>query len=194
MKKQRMNTPNLNISKGLSLIEVLVTVVITSIGLMGLVSLQMQAVRATNDSGNRSQAMWVWTDMANRIRANKDASASYIDDDPINCLAPPAIICSSYHDGTAVRTPPAQCTGQQIAIWDRFEVACSLRPAPFFGDSNKYLPELELTITCVDAPCRDGDPVLIDLQWRAKMDDESITGADRTAQSGLLRISNTVEP
>jgi type IV pilus assembly protein PilV len=51
------NIRSLSILKGLSLIEVLVTITITSIGLMGLVSLQMQAVRATTDSGNHSQRL-----------------------------------------------------------------------------------------------------------------------------------------
>lgn len=196
MKQSIITTPRFKLSRGLSLIEVLVTIVITSIGLMGLVSLQMQAVRATNDSGNRSQALWVWTDMANRIRANKNSSASYIDPNPVNCAIIPAVVCGSYHNGTVVRNPPDRCTGQQLAEWDRYEVACPLRPSPFFGDSNKYLPDSQLTITCADnnTPCEDGDRLIIDLEWRARMTNESITGAARTEQSGLLRIVRELKP
>lgn len=194
MKTHTINTANFYPNKGLSLIEVLVTVVITSIGLMGLVSLQMQAVRATNDSGNRSQAVWIWNDIANRIRANKESSASYVDANPVDCDSAPSAICSSFHNGTSVRVPPASCTGQQLAAWDRYEVACSLRPSPFFGDSNQYLPDVKLTITCEDAPCVNGDPLIIDLEWRARTADESVTTADRQASSGLLRIRNEMNP
>ena len=193
MEYYKMNTPKLSLSKGVGLIEVLVTIVITSIGLMGLVSLQMQSVRATSDSGNRSQAIWIWNDMAARIRANKNASASYIDSSPISCEAQTPI-CSSYHNGTDWKTPPKSCTGQQLANWDRYEVACPLRPTPFIGDANKYLPDMQITITCVNAPCVDGDPLNIDLQWRARTDDEVVTGAARTADSGLLKISYEMNP
>lgn len=193
MEHSKMNTPKFRLNKGLSLIEVLVTIVITSIGLMGLVSLQMQSVRATNDSGNRSQAIWIWNDMANRIRANKVSSASYIDANPIDCVAP-SPVCSSYHNGTGVINPVASCTGSQLAAWDRYEVACPLRPATIIGDANKYLPDIKMTITCAKAPCDNGDPLIIDLQWRARSDDEVVTGAVRTADSGLLKISYEMNP
>jgi type IV pilus assembly protein PilV len=192
MRRITINTPNYSLNKGLSLIEVLVTVVITSIGLMGLVSLQMQAVRATTDSGNRSQAVWVWNDIINRIHANEVASASYIDANPVACAAP-AAVCSSYHNGTGVINP-TNCTGDEQADWDRYEVACQLRPIPFIGDASRYLPNAQLTITCADGICDDGDPLTISLQWRARSDDEVVTGAVRDANSGLLTLSDTITP
>jgi type IV pilus assembly protein PilV len=192
MKRNKINTPKSSLTKGLSLIEVLVTIVITSIGLMGLVSLQMQAVRATNDSGNRSQAIWIWNDIINRIHANEVASASYIDANPVACTAP-AAVCSSYHNGTAVINP-TNCTGDQQANWDKYEVACQLRPAPFISDVSRYLPDAQLTITCADGICDDGDPLTISLQWRARSDDEVVTGAIRNANSGLLTLSDIITP
>lgn len=177
---------------GLSLIEVLVTVVITSIGLMGLVSLQMQAVMATNDSGNRSQGIWIFNDIVNRIHANEIASASYITAGAVKCDAPP-IVCSSYHDGSNV-IDPVVCTGEQLADWDLYEVACPLRADPIIGDSSKYLPNAELTITCVNAVCVNGDPLVVTLQWRARSDNESITGSARSANSGLITLSDVITP
>lgn len=194
MKIQKINTPMFSQIKGLSLIEVLVTVVITSIGLMGLVSLQMQAVRATTDSGNRSQAIWVWNDMKSRIQANQIVSASYVSPGPISCAAIPATVCSSYHDGTNLFNA-ANCTGIQLAAWDRYEVACQLRPAPFIGDANKYLPNAQITIACTaGAACNNGDDLTVTLQWRARTDDQNVTGAARDANSGLLTISDSFPP
>jgi type IV pilus assembly protein PilV len=187
------NTPTRHrLIKGLSLIEVLVTIVITSIGLMGLVSLQMQAARATTDSGNRSQAIWLFNDIINRIHANEESSASYVAS-PIVCTAP-APVCRSYHNGETVVKPTAACSGPEQAAWDNYEVACQLRGDEFIGDSSKYLPNSQLSITCVNAGCSDGDPLTITLQWRARTDDETVTGATRDANSGLLTLTDVVYP
>jgi type IV pilus assembly protein PilV len=181
--------------KGLSLIEVLVTITITSIGLMGLVSLQLQAVRATTDSGNRSQAIWVFNDIINRIHANEEFSSDYVTPVPVDCAAPPAVICSSYHTGTALVQAAAICTGTQLAAWDLYEVACGTPKANgYFGNSITYLPTAQLTISCVNAGCGHGDPLNINLQWRAKADNESVTGAARNANSGLLTLSDVITP
>lgn len=183
--------------KGLSLIEVLVTITITSIGLMGLVSLQMQAVRATTDSGNRSQAVWVFNDIINRIHANETASASYITNGPFACGAAPTV-CSTYNTGAAV-VQAAACTNIQLAAWDLFEVACGspkndTATITHFGNSIRYLPQAQLTIACAVAPCNNGDPLTITLQWRAKADNESVTNAARTANSGLLTLTDVISP
>jgi type IV pilus assembly protein PilV len=192
MKNKMKNTPKLSLIKGLSLIEVLVTITITSIGLMGLVSLQMQSVRATTDSGNRSQAVWVFNDIINRIHANEAFSDSYTSIGPIACDAIlPA--CSRHHNGTVV-VNPANCTGEQQAAWDKYEVACQLRPIPFIGDANRYLPESKLSIACVDVGCGPGDPLVITLEWRARVNDEEITGAVRDENSGKLTLTDVITP
>lgn len=179
---------------GLTLIEVLVTITITSIGLMGLVSLQMQAIRSTTDSGNRSQAVWVFNDIINRIHANENASFSYVTNGVQGCAAP-ATICSSYHTGTGEVLAAANCTGPQQAAWDLYEVACGApKTNGFQGNSITYLPQAQLTIACANAGCGNGDPLNITLQWRAKSDNESITGAARTAGSGLITLTDVITP
>ena len=186
---------------GLSLIEVLVTITITSIGLMGLVSLQMQAVKATTDSGNRSQAVWVFNDIINRIHANEIASSNYITGGFYACGIPPTN-CSSYNNGTARVLAPAECSSIEMATWDLFEVACG---APknnaangsvrYIGNSIDYLPNARLQISCASGGvCVDGDPLAITLQWRAKAEQGAITGAARSATSGLLTLTDVVTP
>jgi len=181
--------------KGLTLIEVLVTLVITSIGLMGLVSLQMQALKATQDTGNRSQAMWVFNDLVNRIRANETVSASYITNGNVDCGAQPAAICSNYNDGNAT-TNAANCTTAQLAAWDVFEVACGApRNVSVRGNPIADLPGAALNITCLNAGCGNGDPLVVTLTWRARTDINEITGsAQRNATANLLTISETITP
>jgi type IV pilus assembly protein PilV len=62
---------------GVSLIEVLVAVVVLSIGLLGLAGLQASGIRVGQSSILRSQAAQLAYDMVERIRVNQAAAASY---------------------------------------------------------------------------------------------------------------------
>lgn len=60
--------------RGLSLIEVLVTVVILALGLLGLAGLHANALKGTQSALNRSLAAQLAFDMADRMRANQAAA------------------------------------------------------------------------------------------------------------------------
>jgi type IV pilus assembly protein PilV len=66
---------------GFSLIEVLVTIAILMIGLLGLAALQTNATIAEMEAYQRSQALVLVQDMADRIAANKSNAGSYVADD-----------------------------------------------------------------------------------------------------------------
>lgn len=68
MKMRRHNT-------GVTLIEVLVALVVMSIGLLTAVSLQLVSKRNNFDAGQRSQAARLVGDMAERMRANRAFAA-----------------------------------------------------------------------------------------------------------------------
>ena len=70
-----MNRPNNN---GFSMIEVLVTIVILMIGLLGLAGLQARALTAQMESYQRSQALLLLKDMADRIDTNRKNIDLYI--------------------------------------------------------------------------------------------------------------------
>jgi len=59
---------------GVSLIEVLVTVLILAIGLLGLASLQANALQMNQGANMRSQATGLAYDIADRMRANRPAA------------------------------------------------------------------------------------------------------------------------
>ena len=180
---------------GLTLIEILVTVVISSIGLMGLAALQLKAREATNDSGNRSQAIWLFNDIVSRIHANEGESFSYVTNGPYVCDGIPTA-CATYNTGIGT-VVSANCSGTQMADWDMFEVACgSPKANGYFGNSVTYLPSAELNITCADkqAVCDNGAALNVELKWRARLDTESVTGRTRTATSGELVLSDIITP
>lgn len=56
--------------QGVSMVEVLVTMLVTSIGLLGVASLQTVGVRMARDSGLMSQASFMATNMADKLRGN----------------------------------------------------------------------------------------------------------------------------
>lgn len=63
--------------RGTSLIEVLVTIVILAIGLLGLAGLQSRLQASEMESYQRAQALVLLNDMASRIEANRANAASY---------------------------------------------------------------------------------------------------------------------
>lgn len=63
---------------GFSLIEILVTIVILMIGLLGLAGLQGRALTSQMEAYQRSQALILLKDMADRIEANRVNAASYV--------------------------------------------------------------------------------------------------------------------
>lgn len=62
---------------GFSLIEVLITLVITAIGLLGLAALQARAQQAEMESYQRAQALILLEDIVNRINANRETAGCY---------------------------------------------------------------------------------------------------------------------
>jgi type IV pilus assembly protein PilV len=69
--------------KGFSLIEVLVTIVILVIGLLGLAELQLHALSSQMESYQRSQALELLHDMTARINDNRINAASYVTTTPL---------------------------------------------------------------------------------------------------------------
>lgn len=64
--------------RGATMIEVLVTVVILTFGLLGLLGLQSRMQLAEMESYQRAQAMILLEDMANRIAADRSFAANYV--------------------------------------------------------------------------------------------------------------------
>ena len=63
---------------GFLMIEVLITMFILVLGLLGVVGLQARAQQVENESYQRSQALILLRDMADRINANRANVASYV--------------------------------------------------------------------------------------------------------------------
>ena len=78
--------------RGVGLIEVLISLVVIAIGLLGLAALQGKAQKAELESYQRSQALILLQDMSSRLRANRADSVSYV---TTGCVATCATVPAS---------------------------------------------------------------------------------------------------
>ncbi len=165
-------------SKGVSMIEVLVTIVVLSIGLLGMAALQMTGLRSVNSASYRTQATLLISDIAERVRSNPTAVDNNIFRNAdsaanIDCTTFPATYCGEYYDDEVVNA--ASCNSTQLANYDLNVWFCGINAdGTRAGGVQASLPQATATITCndtdppsgVDADvCTNGSPHTITLNW-----------------------------
>lgn len=69
--------PDARSAAGFTLVEVLVALLLLSVGLLGLAALQLESLRASRTALLRTQAVLLATDMADRLRANRHPADAY---------------------------------------------------------------------------------------------------------------------
>lgn len=72
-------TNNIHYIKGLSLLEVLIALLVLSIGLLGIAGLQLTGLQENQNAHFRTQAVYLANDMADRMRANPTGDYSIVD-------------------------------------------------------------------------------------------------------------------
>ena len=109
----------IQLKRGFTLIEVLVTLVILMFGLLGIAGLMAKGQRVSFEAFQRHQALQIANDMAERLRANKAQAAAYVAQ-----AGPPGI-----GDGKQFASLPAgkcgtaacsaaELVAYDIALWD----------------------------------------------------------------------------
>lgn len=118
---------------GFLMIEVLITMFILLIGLLGVVGLQARAQQAETESYQRSQALMLLRDMADRMNANRNNVASYATASPLgtgatlDCSAPSTTVeidkcawhlallgAAETSGGTCSSATPDNCVGAML--------------------------------------------------------------------------------
>ncbi len=69
---------NFKSQRGLTLVEILVTAVVMSVGLLGIAALHLASLKNSVDSNTRSKAIWMVHDIEDRMRANRANANSYV--------------------------------------------------------------------------------------------------------------------
>lgn len=99
---------NIDKQTGTSLMEVLVTVIITAIGLLGLAIIQNTGLKASYDSYARTQGSFLAADLADRVRANPTATEYTLAADSDPPAEPPCFAAN------------ADCSVEDIRNFDLF--------------------------------------------------------------------------
>lgn len=127
---------------GITMIEVLVTLLVFTIGLLGLAGLQLKALQGTNDGVQRAHATWLLQDFADRVYSNSQATVADYSGAAPNCAALPARVCAdSFNAATGAKVEGVSCTPAQMASFDRWEAACRYR------DSDTYKANATASLT-----------------------------------------------
>ncbi len=137
----RPDSPGRNIRRmgGFTLMEVLIAMVVLSIGLLGLAGLQAAGLRNNHSAYLRSQATILAYDMADRVRANLDHGAGVVD--PAHFYDDPTPTQNANCVGSA------GCTQAQMAQHDAYEWTQALAAALPSGQG----------VVCLDSTPADGD-------------------------------------
>ncbi|HWJ93407.1 MAG TPA: type IV pilus modification protein PilV, partial [Telluria sp.] len=68
---------------GVTLVEVLVTVIVLAIGLLGIAAFQSKAQVGSVEAYQRAQAVVLLQDMSGRLSGNRDHAADYVTPNPL---------------------------------------------------------------------------------------------------------------
>ncbi len=97
--------------RGSSLIEVMVSLLVLAIGILGILGMQAKSMQYNQSANAYSQAIFLVSDLAERIRSNPDPDANY--DYDVDDAMPAAAATNCDADNVT-------CTRQQLATWDLY--------------------------------------------------------------------------
>ncbi len=152
---------------GFTLIEILIALVIFSIGLLGLAGMQLRGSEGTNMAYFRSQATLIANDMAERMHANRagvDAGAYAALSSADACTdEAPDPFCA-----TQGATQGASCSAAQMAFFDNYAIACQIKDSLPAGSL--------LQVTCSDVPCDTDSSHTVVIAWSEVDEGRARTG------------------
>jgi len=140
--------------RGVTLLEVLVSLLVLSIGLLGLASLQTNALRFNQGAFLRTQSTILAYDIIDRMRANRDEALNTVNYTLALGVTPPAAPNCVTGDCT-----PAQIAAYDIALWK--------------AEVGSRLPEGDASITASGIGA--GRIYTVTTEWKGRDVDTSLT-------------------
>lgn len=184
---------------GFTMIEILVTLIVLSVGLLGMAAMQITGIRSTAGSTSRTQATLLINDIAERMRANITAvdipnAFAAVDSTAIDCTTLPSPYCSEYNDGSS-NVAAESCNTTQMAAYDLNIWFCGVNAAGTRrGGVVNSLPQATASITCVDSDtsdtdaCTDRSPHIVTIGWTENNPQRDDAGTTATTQSISMTI------
>lgn len=112
-----IKNPRINNSAGFTLLEVMIAMVIFSIGLLGLAGIQATAIQNNNSAYTRTVSMQLAYNMADVLRASTDNTGNIIDTfDGVDTAIPSSATSCVQKNGAG----PPSCTETDLANFEIF--------------------------------------------------------------------------
>lgn len=115
---------------GLSLIESLVSIVVLSMGVLGVLGVQLRTLADTQTSVRRAQAVRLIEDLSERIKVSPDG---------LNNIAAYAGAWNVSTTAAVTNCTTTACTAAQLAVFDRNNWLNTARSSLPLGDANIFL-------------------------------------------------------
>ena len=162
------------------MIEVLITILVVTIGILGLAGQQISGLRANMGSEARSKATIMANDIAERMHANPlgvDANnysninttniSANNSDGVSGCDTAPSPFCSNNGGGVTTVTAANGCSAAEMATFDAWVWTCGMPVANGVqrGGVLNQLLNSSATVSCNDNPCGLGSPHTIVVNW-----------------------------
>lgn len=156
-------------NRGFTMVEVMVSVLIFSIGLIGVARLQVVAKQSNYDAVQRVTATSVAQDLIARMRANSSALSTYVEND--------GALQVNYNDATSEPTCNAgTCSDEQLAAHDLWDIEQDMIGMTEQDASDNPVGGLTLPTLCISAVDADGNVLddgdsgiyTVAIAWRGK--------------------------
>lgn len=139
---------------GFTMIEILVTVFVLAVGVLGLMGMQAIGLQNNHSAYVKSQVISSINEMVDRMRANEvGLNGNRYASVDTSTLANPGYDCTNVFTGT---TSGTECNDQEIALSDIYTWGKGL---------SAMLPSGYGTVTCNDSPCVNGSNHTITVFW-----------------------------
>jgi type IV pilus assembly protein PilV len=146
-----------NKQNGFSLIEILVSVLVFGVGILGLGGLQVASLKGSNNAHYRTTATVLAMDLADRMRSNRDGVDKGLYGRAVTCGSTPRLCRSS------------ACSVEELAIFDVQEVRCGSKiGSRREGGVAGLLPGGAMTIACAGGACATGVIHNITITWNSQ--------------------------
>lgn len=126
------------IQHGITLIESLVAIVVLSLGVLGVLGVQLRTLSDTQTSVRRAQAVRLIEDLSERIKINPDGLSN---------MGSYTAAWSESISGTTTNCATEACTASDLAAYDRNLWINAVRTTMPLGDANIFLAADEATST-----------------------------------------------
>jgi len=155
---------------GIGLIEVLVALIVISIGVLGTTGMQLSGMRHSAGGLERSKALMQAENLAARMRINPAGDYGAFDTSAWagSCDTRPVPYCQASVGSAGSALPAAACNADQLATFDLWSVSCGDWGGSQAGGQGVLdsMPDGRLRVDC-DGPAGACAAYAISVEWSA---------------------------